>query len=87
MSGEQLDEQALVMGIEMLVSTNPMPLRGGMFARKVLKASRPPADAPMPTISDGGIGGRAGAVRRLVPVRLSVALCPATIPTPLGVET
>jgi hypothetical protein len=28
-----------------------MPLSGGIFARNPLKASRPPAEAPMPTIS------------------------------------
>src|SRR3546814_17668613 len=28
-----------------------MPLSDGMFAKKVLKASSPPAEAPMPTIS------------------------------------
>jgi hypothetical protein len=31
-----------------------MPLSGGILAKKVLKASSPPADAPMPTINEEG---------------------------------
>jgi hypothetical protein len=33
-----------------------MPLSHGMFAKNVLKASSPPAEAPIPTISGAGRG-------------------------------
>jgi hypothetical protein len=36
-----------------------MPLSAGMLAKNVLKASSPPADAPMPTINGASGGGAA----------------------------
>ena len=35
------------------ISTKAMPVSAGNALRKAVKASRPPADAPMPTIGKG----------------------------------
>ena len=56
-------------------STNAIPLSAGMCEKNFWKASRPPADAPIPTTGAGGEGRTAaparsasgeGAVRRFV---------------------
>ena len=36
-------------GIQMLQRTKAMPVPGGRFSRRAENASRPPAEAPMPT--------------------------------------
>src|SRR5437762_1328548 len=39
------------------ISTNARPLSAGMCVKNLLKASSPPAEAPMPTTGSGGRGG------------------------------
>jgi hypothetical protein len=50
------------------MTTNAMPLRSGTFFRKSSSASRPPAEAPMPTMGNmlpslGRGAGKASAIR------------------------
>ncbi len=47
-------------GAKCCTSTNAMPVSAGMWVKNVLKASRPPAEAPMPTISGNRTPGAAG---------------------------
>ena len=54
-AGEYLREVALAGGVEVVMTTKVRPLSTGMAAKNFCSASRPPAEAPIPTTAQAGL--------------------------------
>ena len=51
------ESMLLCSGSMWVTTTNPAPMSGGVFLKKVSRASSPPADAPMPVMMKGDSPG------------------------------